>query len=126
MEVFYLIFCSIFRLSWIDSIVVVVAKENHDMMADILLKYSHTKVKIVEGGSTRHRSIFNGLLAFCEQGLGSVLQKPKVVIIHDAVRPFIEEDFLFKIAHAAYEQGVCVCVCVYTHAMFNYLNMNTH
>ncbi|XP_062393858.1 D-ribitol-5-phosphate cytidylyltransferase isoform X3 [Sardina pilchardus] len=74
-------------------------------MTDIIHKYNHTKVKIVEGGSTRHRSIFNGLLAFSEQGVGSKLQKPKVVIIHDAVRPFIEEDFLLKITLAANKQG---------------------
>lgn len=78
------------------------------MMADILHKYNHTKVKIVEGGPTRHRSIFNGLLAFSEPGVGPKLQKPKVVIIHDAVRPFLEEDFLLKITLAAKEQGVCL------------------
>uniref|UniRef100_A0A8C7QSM4 CDP-L-ribitol pyrophosphorylase A n=1 Tax=Oncorhynchus mykiss TaxID=8022 RepID=A0A8C7QSM4_ONCMY len=55
------------RVPWIQSIVVVVAKE------------------MVHGGSTRHRSIFNG-----------------VVIIHDAVRPFVEEDFLLKITMAAW------------------------
>ncbi|XP_041962912.1 D-ribitol-5-phosphate cytidylyltransferase isoform X1 [Alosa sapidissima] len=93
------------RVFWIDSIVVVVAKESHDLMTDIIQKYNHTKVKIVEGGSTRHRSIFNGLLAFSEQGFGPKLQKPKVVIIHDAVRPFLEEDFLLKITLAANKQG---------------------
>ncbi|XP_062393857.1 D-ribitol-5-phosphate cytidylyltransferase isoform X2 [Sardina pilchardus] len=93
------------RVFWIDNVVVVVAKESHDLMTDIIHKYNHTKVKIVEGGSTRHRSIFNGLLAFSEQGVGSKLQKPKVVIIHDAVRPFIEEDFLLKITLAANKQG---------------------
>lgn len=32
--------------------------------------------------------------------------RPKVVIIHDAVRPFVEEDFLYKITLAAKEHGV--------------------
>ncbi|KAL2085067.1 hypothetical protein ACEWY4_020585 [Coilia grayii] len=98
----YIFIC---RVPWIDTIVVVVAKESHSMMADILRKYNHTKVKIVEGGSTRHRSILNGLLAFSEQGIGSKLQRPKVVIIHDAVRPFLEEDLLLKITVAAKEHG---------------------
>ncbi|XP_063054424.1 D-ribitol-5-phosphate cytidylyltransferase [Engraulis encrasicolus] len=95
------------RILWIDTIVVVVPKESHCLMEDIILKYNHTKVKIVDGGSTRHRSIFNGLRAFSEQGTGFNLQKPEVVIIHDAVRPFLEEDFLHKITVCAKDHGVC-------------------
>ncbi|XP_070691944.1 D-ribitol-5-phosphate cytidylyltransferase [Pempheris klunzingeri] len=88
------------RVSWIQSIVVVVAKENMDLMTDILQRFQHRKVRAVPGGSTRHRSICNGVLA-----LGEEAHRPKVVIIHDAVRPFVEEDFLYKIAMAAKEQG---------------------
>ena len=35
-------------------------------------------------------------------------ERPKVVIIHDAVRPFVDEDFLYQIAVAAKEHGVSV------------------
>ncbi|KAG7454821.1 D-ribitol-5-phosphate cytidylyltransferase [Solea senegalensis] len=97
------------RVSWIQSIVVVVAKENMDLMTDIMQRFQHRKVRAVPGGSTRHRSIYNGVLALGEQKEeeeGSVsVDRPKVVIIHDAVRPFVEEDFLYKIAMAAKEQG---------------------
>ncbi|XP_071325895.1 D-ribitol-5-phosphate cytidylyltransferase [Trachinotus anak] len=98
------------RVSWIQSIVVVVAKENMDLMTDIIQRFQHRKVRVVPGGSTRHRSICNGVLALGEQGEGEEGEKlpanrPKVVIIHDAVRPFVEEDFLYKIATAAKEQG---------------------
>ncbi|XP_028835817.1 D-ribitol-5-phosphate cytidylyltransferase isoform X2 [Denticeps clupeoides] len=92
------------RVPWIERIVVVVAKESHSLMTDIVEKFNHAKVKIVHGGSTRHRSIFCGLQAFAETD-ESLLHKPKVVIIHDAVRPFVEEDFLHKITMAAKEQG---------------------
>ncbi|KAL6471371.1 hypothetical protein MHYP_G00200210 [Metynnis hypsauchen] len=94
------------RIPWIETIVVVVATESHDQMLHIIHRFHHTKVKVVEGGATRHRSIFNGLQAFSEsmEGLSS-LPRPKVVIIHDAVRPFVEEDFLLKITLAAKEQG---------------------
>ncbi|KAL0174789.1 hypothetical protein M9458_030757, partial [Cirrhinus mrigala] len=51
-----------------------------------------------------HRSIFNGLQAFSDT-TDSPTVKPKVVIIHDAVRPFVEEDLLLKITLAAKEQG---------------------
>ena len=94
------------RVPWIESIAVVVAKENLGLMTDIIQKFHHRKVKVVHGGSTRHRSIFNGIQALCEGKDGSAVNKPKVVIIHDAVRPFVEEDFLLKIAMAAKEQGV--------------------
>ncbi|XP_046895444.1 D-ribitol-5-phosphate cytidylyltransferase [Hypomesus transpacificus] len=93
------------RVPWIESIAVVVAKENLGLMTDIIQKFHHRKVKVVHGGSTRHRSIFNGIQALCEGKDGSAVNKPKVVIIHDAVRPFVEEDFLLKIAMAAKEQG---------------------
>ncbi|KAE8289225.1 D-ribitol-5-phosphate cytidylyltransferase [Larimichthys crocea] len=90
------------RVPWIQRIVVVVAKENVDLMTDIIQRFQHRKVRVVPGGSTRHRSICNGVLAL---GEGEEEERPKVVIIHDAVRPFVEEDFLYKIAMAAKEQG---------------------
>lgn len=91
---------------------VVVAKENMDLMMDIIQRFQHRKVRVVPGGSTRHRSICSGVLALGEaereeEGEQTLLaDRPKVVIIHDAVRPFVEEDFLYKIAIAAKEQGV--------------------
>lgn len=94
------------RVSWIQSIVVVVAKENIDLMTDIIQRFQHRKVRVVPGGSTRHRSICNGVLALGEgKEERPVADRPKVVIIHDAVRPFVEEDFLYKIAMAAKDQG---------------------
>uniref|UniRef100_A0A671N0Q5 D-ribitol-5-phosphate cytidylyltransferase n=1 Tax=Sinocyclocheilus anshuiensis TaxID=1608454 RepID=A0A671N0Q5_9TELE len=92
------------RLSWIGTVVVVVAKENHDLMLNIVQKCNHTKAKVVHGGTSRHRSIFSGLQAFSST-TDSLTPKPKVVIIHDAVRPFVEEDLLLKITLAAKEQG---------------------
>ncbi|XP_030638350.1 D-ribitol-5-phosphate cytidylyltransferase [Chanos chanos] len=93
------------RVSWIKAIVVVVAKETQDLMQSIVHKFHHVKVKVVQGGSTRHRSIYNGLQALSEQTDGSAFTKPKVVIIHDAVRPFVEEDLLLKVTMAAKDQG---------------------
>ncbi|XP_028985524.1 D-ribitol-5-phosphate cytidylyltransferase [Betta splendens] len=98
------------RVSWIHSVVVVVAKENMDRMMDIIQRFQHRKVRAVPGGSTRHRSICNGVLALGggdgeEEGERPVAERPKVVIIHDAVRPFVEEELLYNIAIAAKEQG---------------------
>ena len=87
----------------------VVARENVDLMTDIIQRFQHRKVRVVPGGSTRHRSICNGVLALGEsegEEESPAAERPKVVIIHDAVRPFVEEDFLYKIAAAAKEHGV--------------------
>ncbi|XP_077432611.1 D-ribitol-5-phosphate cytidylyltransferase isoform X2 [Vanacampus margaritifer] len=93
------------RVSWIRSIVVVVAEENMDLMTSIIRRFKHTKVRVVVGGSTRHRSICNGVMAVGEEDEEEELDN-KVVIIHDAVRPFVEEDFLYQITMAAREHGV--------------------
>nr|XP_023835577.1 D-ribitol-5-phosphate cytidylyltransferase-like isoform X2 [Salvelinus alpinus] len=93
------------RVPWSQSIVVVFAKESLDLMMDIIHRFHHRNVPVVHGGSTRHRSIFNGVRALSEGEDGTARVKPKVVSIHDAVCPFVEEDFLLKITMAAKEQG---------------------
>uniref|UniRef100_A0A452VA72 D-ribitol-5-phosphate cytidylyltransferase n=1 Tax=Ursus maritimus TaxID=29073 RepID=A0A452VA72_URSMA len=76
-----------------------------DRMKGIIQKYQHQRISLVEAGVTRHRSIFNGLKALAEDQPDSNLSKPEVVIIHDAVRPFVEEDVLLKVVTAAKEHG---------------------
>ncbi|CAH2282522.1 D-ribitol-5-phosphate cytidylyltransferase [Pelobates cultripes] len=99
------------RVTWIKDIVVVVASENLDLMKTIVNKYGHKRITVVVGGETRHRSIFNGLKVFLDgQSLGSVIQKPEVVIIHDAVRPFVEEDILLQVAISARQYGAAGAV----------------
>eukprot|EP00076_Gallus_gallus_P037638 XP_025003176.1 D-ribitol-5-phosphate cytidylyltransferase isoform X2 [Gallus gallus] len=93
-------------VSWISDIIVVVSPENIETMKSIIEKYGHKRVTVAEGGITRHRSIFNGLKLFSENEFSNhLLQKPEVVIIHDAVRPFVEEDILLKVVMAAKEHG---------------------
>ncbi|XP_075901913.1 D-ribitol-5-phosphate cytidylyltransferase isoform X3 [Nelusetta ayraudi] len=105
------------RVSWIQRVVVVVAKENMDLMADIVWRFQHRRVRVVAGGSTRHRSISSGVLALGEEeeeeeeGQGRPAgRRPEVIIVHDAVRPFVEEDFLREIAVAAKEHGAAGAV----------------
>ncbi|XP_066441785.1 D-ribitol-5-phosphate cytidylyltransferase isoform X2 [Eleutherodactylus coqui] len=94
------------RVGWISDIVVVVAPESVDLMKNIIRRYGHKLVSLVEGGVTRHRSIFNGLRAFVEDhSLGPALKKPEVVIIHDAVRPFVDEETLLQVTSATRQYG---------------------
>ncbi|XP_075070170.1 D-ribitol-5-phosphate cytidylyltransferase [Mixophyes fleayi] len=99
------------RVGWISDIVVVVAAESVDLMKTIVRKYGHKRVTLVEGGVTRHRSIFNGLRVFIEgHSLGPAVQTPEVVIIHDAVRPFVEEDILLQVTQSARQHGAAGAV----------------
>uniref|UniRef100_A0A4X1THH9 D-ribitol-5-phosphate cytidylyltransferase n=1 Tax=Sus scrofa TaxID=9823 RepID=A0A4X1THH9_PIG len=93
------------RVCWIKDIVVAVTGENMEAMKGIIQRYQHKRISLVEAGVTRHRSIFNGLKALAEDQPNSRLSKPEVVIIHDAVRPFVEEDVLFQVVTAAKEYG---------------------
>ncbi|XP_060012116.1 D-ribitol-5-phosphate cytidylyltransferase isoform X2 [Lagenorhynchus albirostris] len=93
------------RVSWIKDIVVAVTGENMEAMKCIIQRYHHKGISLVESGVTRHRSIFNGLKALAEDQPNCRLSKPEVVIIHDAVRPFVEEDVLLKVVTAAKEHG---------------------
>ncbi|KAE8596380.1 hypothetical protein XENTR_v10016079 [Xenopus tropicalis] len=94
------------RASWIKDIIVVVASESLDLMKAIIHKYGHQRVTLVKGGETRHRSIFNGLKVFSENHSDdTAIDKPEVVIIHDAVRPFVDEDFLLQVAKSAKQHG---------------------
>ncbi|MBC8204343.1 2-C-methyl-D-erythritol 4-phosphate cytidylyltransferase [bacterium] len=54
------------------------------------------KVKVVTGGKERGDSVYSGLKA---------LNKPDIVLIHDAVRPFINEEMMNEAAKKAWEYG---------------------
>ncbi len=67
----------------------------------ILKKYEINKpVKIVEGGKERQNSVFKGLQA--------IEDKNSIVLIHDGVRPFVEENDIFRTIESAWEQGTGV------------------
>jgi 2-C-methyl-D-erythritol 4-phosphate cytidylyltransferase len=60
-------------------------------------EWKFTKVKFVSGGATRHRSI--------AAGVAVVAADCDVVVVHDAVRPFVDEVTLGAVAAAAAEHG---------------------
>lgn len=100
--------CFLCRVCWIKDIVVAVTGENMEAMRNIIQRYGHKRISLAEAGATRHRSIFSGLKALAEDQPDCKLTKPEVVIIHDAVRPFVEEDVLLRVVMAAKEHGVSV------------------
>lgn len=77
--------------SEIDATIVVCIKEWLDFMNDLVDKFNLKKVKqVVPGGETGQLSIFNGLEAAEAIAKG----EDDIVLIHDGVRPLINEDLL--------------------------------
>lgn len=75
----------------IDAIVVVCVEEWIGHLEQLLFKYRIDKVKkIVSGGATGQLSIYNGLNAANELAYG----KNAIVLIHDGVRPLINEQLI--------------------------------
>ena len=82
------------RCSFLDEIVLVVAKEDVEYCEKIM---GDKVSRVVEGGRTRQESVYNGLK--------NVNCKTDVVIIHDAARPFVGLLDLEKLVSSAYDCG---------------------
>lgn len=85
----------------IDNIVVVCLKEWIEELKGLLKRYGITKVvKIVPGGDTGHDSIYNGLVA-----MKDMTEDEHIVLIHDGVRPLINEELISKNIKATIKYG---------------------
>jgi 2-C-methyl-D-erythritol 4-phosphate cytidylyltransferase len=98
---------SIFELiGQIHEIILVVGKEDLRLAREeIVEKYRFKKVRITEGGAERQDSVYNGLRELSPQ--------TDIVVIHDAVRPFVAKSIIEKSIQAAGEYravGVAVPV----------------
>lgn len=75
----------------IDAIVIACKEEWIEYLEDLIKKYHIDKVKkIVPGGETGQKSIYNGLLA-AKSVCDEQNEENAVVLIHDGVRPIIDE-----------------------------------
>ncbi|HNU35744.1 MAG TPA: bifunctional cytidylyltransferase/SDR family oxidoreductase, partial [Methanomassiliicoccales archaeon] len=88
----------------IDHVVVVVNRRYLEQTRSLVKEYGLRKVRsVVPGGATRQASSFEGLKA-CPEGTTHVL-------IHDAVRPFVDDDIIDRCVSAFREhQAVDVCL----------------
>ena len=81
------------KCSEIHAITVSCVEEWIPYLKELLVKYRINKVKkIVPGGETGQLSIYNALVAAEEVATG----EKSVVLIHDGVRPLINQDILVK------------------------------
>lgn len=90
----------------IDGIILVCVEGWIDYCKKLLDRYSLTKVKIiVKGGETGQVSIYNGLLE-----AEKLYSKESVVLIHDGVRPLIDEKTISKAIACVKEKGSAITV----------------
>ena len=92
----------------IDEIYVSCIEDWIDYLKELLEKANIKKVvRIVPGGKTGQLSIFNGLKAAYEKNKN---EDDTIVLIHDGVRPFIDEDLIKRNIDCVIENG-CAISC---------------
>ncbi|MDR4495807.1 MAG: 2-C-methyl-D-erythritol 4-phosphate cytidylyltransferase [Nitrospirales bacterium] len=103
-EVPILVYClKVFQqVSDIDSIVLSVPESDRDFCRhDIVLAHHLTKVScIVAGGRRRQDSVRHGIM--------SLTTPPALILVHDGVRPFIDERMVREVIQAARRTGAAV------------------
>jgi 2-C-methyl-D-erythritol 4-phosphate cytidylyltransferase len=87
------------RAPSVDAVILVVPhEEQRRALTDVIERYGVKKVqKVVAGGETRQQSVYNGLK---ETG-----PDVEIVVVHDAVRPFVTEDLIEQSIQAARKGG---------------------
>ena len=76
-----------------------------DHLEKLIEKYNITKVKqIVAGGKTGQLSIYNGLKA----AYAEFPEKDNIVLIHDGVRPFIDENLISRNIESVKKYGSAI------------------
>ena len=91
----------------IDAVVIVCHSSWKDYMESMLQRYGIKKVKaVVSGGKDRQESVLNGLKYI--QANGALDED--VIVIHDGVRPLIQENILSENIRVAMKYGNAMTV----------------
>lgn len=88
--------------SVIDEILVIIDASDFEVCKrNVLTPYRYKKVcELVSGGRTRQESVFNGIRTLSDD--------VDFVIVHDGVRPFINDDIIYRCLNAASKYGASV------------------
>jgi len=101
----------------IDAVVVVCIEAWIPYMNKLLEKYQLKKVKwVVPGGDTGQKSIWNGLNALWED---ETVPRDALVLIHDGVRPLINEETISENIACAEKYGNAITVTVASETIIN-------
>lgn len=92
--------------SEIDGIIVVMLDSWIGYTQELIRKYNLEKIKkVVPGGSSGQESIYNGLCAASE-----FYKDDDIVLIHDGVRPLIDEETITANIRSVEERGTAITV----------------
>ncbi|XP_065190546.1 D-ribitol-5-phosphate cytidylyltransferase-like [Sycon ciliatum] len=108
------------RIPYIECIVVTVRREWKDFLLKRITRYGFHKVMVVEGDErSRHYSIRNGVATLTDPEL--IHMEFEVVVVHDAVRPFVCESVLCEVIAKAQHGGAAgvVVPCASTIVLIN-------
>ena len=98
----------------IDEIVVVTLDNYKRHVLEEAVDYNITKLKaIVSGGTTVQESIRNGVFS-----LEGIAKEDDIVIIHDGVRPIVDEEVLTDVINVSIEKGNAVTSLPYNEQIF--------
>ncbi|MEK7268583.1 MAG: 2-C-methyl-D-erythritol 4-phosphate cytidylyltransferase, partial [Nitrospirota bacterium] len=87
--------------SIVDVILAVPEADREFCLREIVTRHGLTKVrKVVAGGDRRQDSV--------RQGLSAVDGKPDIVLVHDAVRPFLTREMVEGVIEQAAKHGAAV------------------
>jgi len=89
------------RCARVHEIIVALRQDDMEWVASLVEQERAEKpVRLVEGGETRQDSVRNAL--------ASVSADTDLVAVHDAVRPFIDEETVMKVIDAAEQSGAAI------------------
>lgn len=98
----------------IDAIVVVTLEEYKKHVIEEAALHNITKLKsIVNGGDTVQESLRNGVFS-----LEGIANEDDIVIIHDGVRPIVDQDVLTDVIEVCEEKGNAVTALPYNEQIF--------
>jgi len=83
------------------TIILVIPKDQHTLVEQLLSKHSIQNVQLTTGGSSRYDSVKNGLAIAPQTG---------IIGVHDAVRPLVSEEVIRTCFETALEKGSAIPV----------------
>ncbi len=91
----------------LHEIVLVITKQDHEYCRKhIINPFGFTKkIHLVEGGKERQDSVLKGLKKVREERTDD---KQTIVLIHDGVRPFVNQNIIQKCIQKTIEYGACI------------------
>ena len=105
---------------YIDNLIIVVHPDFKNYLNGLLKDFniSKSQIRIVDGGNTRLNSIENSINMITNISVSD----DDIVVIHDAVRPFLSKSLIKSSIINAEMYGVCVATVPVTDTIYNVAN----